>query len=290
LAEVMARCEHWSIVAVHISAPHHNRRRQNLMGFPDLFLCASRQVAFAELKTQGEKPKGEQVTWRYRLQAAGRTWRLWRPSDLASGLIDRELEALAGGRLLAGPDDVGRDFAAAMAAPAATISAACGRDRVDVAGLPSSKRAGRPAGLPGRAWIKPNRWPNFDIEFRPPAHGCPLTSRNPTCMLGGCMPKMYASSSVARDPVAIASRDSCRHQWSDTRYLLQCIHVRLRGVRRHFRGAGPIASGVISARWCFSQTRCEPYSRKAAPAQRPKSTPRVLTIGQVPTGVLLSMM
>jgi hypothetical protein len=67
LAEVMTRCGQRGIAAVHISAPHHNRRRQNLIGFPDLFLRGSRQVAFVELKTQGEKPHGEQVTWRYRL-------------------------------------------------------------------------------------------------------------------------------------------------------------------------------------------------------------------------------
>ena len=95
LKEVVRRCEKRGIAWVHIDTPHHNKRRQNLIGFPDLFLCGPRRVAFRELKKEyGRISSPEQTTWKYRLKAAGQDWDLWKPSDLESGRIDRELDQL----------------------------------------------------------------------------------------------------------------------------------------------------------------------------------------------------
>jgi len=96
LAEVTARCKQHGIWWVHIDTPFHNRRRQNLIGFPDLFLCGTKGIAFRELKSQYTgRMSSEQTTWKYRLIAAGQDWALWRPSDLESGRIDRELDQLS---------------------------------------------------------------------------------------------------------------------------------------------------------------------------------------------------
>ncbi len=95
LAEVMARCEQLAVACVHVSAVHHNRRRQNLIGFPDLFLCGPGGVAFRELKREGGWLRPTQTNWKYRLLAAGQDWGVWQPSDLETGKVDKELAALA---------------------------------------------------------------------------------------------------------------------------------------------------------------------------------------------------
>ncbi len=94
LAAVIERCECRPILWVHIDTPHHNKRRQSLTGFPDLFLCGRIGVAFRELKSQYGEMRPEQTTWRYKLLAAGQNWDIWRPVDLESGRIDRELDGL----------------------------------------------------------------------------------------------------------------------------------------------------------------------------------------------------
>jgi hypothetical protein len=94
LAAIVSRCEELGIYWVHIDAPHHNRRRQNLIGFPDLFLCGTGDVAFRELKRQAGDMRPEQTGWKYRLLAAGANYTVWRPADLTSGAIERELKAL----------------------------------------------------------------------------------------------------------------------------------------------------------------------------------------------------
>jgi hypothetical protein len=98
LAEVTERCDQRGITWVHISAPHHNRRRHNLIGFPDLLLVGPAGIAFRELKSNrlGARASSEQTVWKYRLQAIGQDWQLWRPEDLRSGRIDRELDGLSG--------------------------------------------------------------------------------------------------------------------------------------------------------------------------------------------------
>jgi hypothetical protein len=94
LAEIISLCEQRGISLVHNDAPHHSKRRQNLIGFPDLFLCGTHRAAFRELKKQDGRSSPEQTTWKYRLLAAGQDYDVWRPKDLESGRIERELDLL----------------------------------------------------------------------------------------------------------------------------------------------------------------------------------------------------
>lgn len=95
LTEVTSLCEQRGVWWVHVDTPFHNRKRQNLIGFPDLFLCGTRAAMFAELKKQqGWTSSREQTLWKYRLQAARQRWALWQPRDLESGRIERELDTL----------------------------------------------------------------------------------------------------------------------------------------------------------------------------------------------------
>lgn len=69
-------------------------------GYPDWTFCGARGVMFRELKKQREKPRADQQEWLDGLRAAGQDADVWRPSDLLSTRIARELAALAG---LGGP-------------------------------------------------------------------------------------------------------------------------------------------------------------------------------------------
>lgn len=77
---------------------HHctdSRRCAGPRGFPDTWLAGPRGLLVAELKDYGGTLKPGQVQWKYSLLAAGIQWRLWRPADLRSGLIETELRSIA---------------------------------------------------------------------------------------------------------------------------------------------------------------------------------------------------
>ncbi len=69
---------------------HTYDSRRSKKGFPDLVLCGSR-LLYRELKTQVGKVTAEQEKWGTRLKCAGQSWDVWRPGDLESGRILREL-------------------------------------------------------------------------------------------------------------------------------------------------------------------------------------------------------
>src|SRR5271166_5454916 len=75
LAEIIERCRRLDVKCVHVDTPHHNKRAQNMIGFPDLFLCGKHRMAFRELKREGPpRLRPDQTTWRYRLLAIGADW------------------------------------------------------------------------------------------------------------------------------------------------------------------------------------------------------------------------
>jgi hypothetical protein len=74
---------------------HVNDSRGTSAGFPDLVLVGPGGVIFAELKSARGQLRPEQADWRDRLTEAGAKWRLWRPADLASGAIARDLAAIS---------------------------------------------------------------------------------------------------------------------------------------------------------------------------------------------------
>ena len=64
-------------------------------GWPDSVIIG-RRVLFRELKSEFGRLTPEQTKVGYLLQAAGQNWKVWRPSDLLSGLVSAELTEVAG--------------------------------------------------------------------------------------------------------------------------------------------------------------------------------------------------
>lgn len=62
-------------------------------GFPDLVLAGTRGVLFRELKSAGGRLSPQQRAWLEQLDHADDV-AVWRPEDLVSGRIQREIEAI----------------------------------------------------------------------------------------------------------------------------------------------------------------------------------------------------
>jgi hypothetical protein len=75
---------------------HNSDSRRAHRGWPDWAIGGPRGVIFRELKRESEKPTKAQQAWLDALTASGADAGVWRPSDLLSGRIARELAALAG--------------------------------------------------------------------------------------------------------------------------------------------------------------------------------------------------
>jgi hypothetical protein len=76
-------------------AYHTHDSRRSARGFCDWVICGSR-VLFRELKTQRGRVTAEQKEWLDALVLAEQDADVWRPEDLLSGRIARELAAIAG--------------------------------------------------------------------------------------------------------------------------------------------------------------------------------------------------
>lgn len=70
---------------------HAYSSRRSVPGWPDLALCGSRGFMLRELKAAGGRLTSGQQQWGLMLRAAGVSWDVWRPDDLRSGRIQREL-------------------------------------------------------------------------------------------------------------------------------------------------------------------------------------------------------
>lgn len=71
---------------------HTYDSRRSARGWPD-WVVVGRRLLFRELKTIDGRLTSEQRKVGYLLQAAGADWDVWRPGDLVSGRIARELAA-----------------------------------------------------------------------------------------------------------------------------------------------------------------------------------------------------
>lgn len=76
------------------SAFHVPDSRRMRAGLPD-WIIVGRSVLWRELKSEYGTVSRDQRHIGYVLQAAGQDWDIWRPRDLASGRIERELESAA---------------------------------------------------------------------------------------------------------------------------------------------------------------------------------------------------
>jgi hypothetical protein len=77
---------------------HDNDARRNRAGFPDLVIAGAGGVAFRELKTAVGRLRPEQMDWISILELAGADVAVWRPVDLTSGVIEKELKQLTKGK------------------------------------------------------------------------------------------------------------------------------------------------------------------------------------------------
>ena len=75
--------------------PPHQGRRGSARRFPD-WVIVGRSVIFRELKTAKGKVTDAQAEWLHALVRAEQDACVWRPADLVSGLIGRQLAKLAG--------------------------------------------------------------------------------------------------------------------------------------------------------------------------------------------------
>lgn len=64
-------------------------------GFPDWVIIGRRGILWRELKSPWGQLTPDQRRVRNLLVAAGADWDVWRPADLESGRIDREMSAIA---------------------------------------------------------------------------------------------------------------------------------------------------------------------------------------------------
>lgn len=76
----------------HVWQQHAKRAEK---GFPDWVIAGPAGHIFRELKREAEKPTPRQEEWLAVLAFGGADAGVWRPSDLLSGRIARELTALA---------------------------------------------------------------------------------------------------------------------------------------------------------------------------------------------------
>lgn len=73
---------------------HTHDSRRSPAGWPDLALCGAHGFITRELKNEYGKTTPEQERWGWMLRQSGISWEVWRPADLRSGRIQRELLAI----------------------------------------------------------------------------------------------------------------------------------------------------------------------------------------------------
>lgn len=73
---------------------HTHDSRRSPSGWPDLVLCGTSGLIFRELKSETGTVTPEQRGWGSWLTRVGCDWAVWRPRDLRSGVIARQLEAI----------------------------------------------------------------------------------------------------------------------------------------------------------------------------------------------------
>ncbi|MFI5068136.1 MAG: hypothetical protein ACHP9Z_29720 [Streptosporangiales bacterium] len=96
--EIRVLCERFGLHAFSTTTyriPGASGRPGSSRGFPDWVIAGPRGVLFREAKSEDGRRSMAQVRWGKVLAAAGGNYAVWRPADLASGLIEHELETIA---------------------------------------------------------------------------------------------------------------------------------------------------------------------------------------------------
>lgn len=90
LKAVAAKCDEWDLYCYHNSS----WKTGSKAGWPDVVIIGHGML-FRELKSEDGPVKASQSATGRRIEAAGGNWAVWRPADLESGRIQRELRRLA---------------------------------------------------------------------------------------------------------------------------------------------------------------------------------------------------
>ena len=100
LRSVLHMCRLFGVTTAHFrpalsqSGRWHTAVAGDGKGFPDLVLAGAGGILYRELKTDAGRLRPEQVVWLRTLKSAGASADVWRPADLRSGRIERELRAV----------------------------------------------------------------------------------------------------------------------------------------------------------------------------------------------------
>jgi hypothetical protein len=89
---VRVLCRDLGLLVQHV----HDSRRSWLPGWPDLEIVGQTRIIWRELKSEAGSLRPEQRAVGARITKAGGSWATWRPRDLVSGVIARQLEEIAG--------------------------------------------------------------------------------------------------------------------------------------------------------------------------------------------------
>lgn len=89
--------EHVRAICKDLGLLHYHTRdaRGSQAGYPDWAICGPGGYLLRELKRDTQTPTAQQRTWIQALRRAGVDVAVWRPADLAAGVIHRELLAVA---------------------------------------------------------------------------------------------------------------------------------------------------------------------------------------------------
>lgn len=90
LAFVVKRAEQLNLMWFH----SFDSRRDKIHGWPDLVL-AGHGILYRELKSADGPVSVQQMRWGRALRAGGGDWAVWRPADIESGRVQRELRELS---------------------------------------------------------------------------------------------------------------------------------------------------------------------------------------------------
>lgn len=88
--EVRRLCARLGITRFHVPDSRGMAR-----GLPDEIIIGKKGLLWRELKLAGTEPSSEQRRIAWKLKALGEDYAIWRPADLLSGKIERELKSVA---------------------------------------------------------------------------------------------------------------------------------------------------------------------------------------------------